>query len=44
VTGVQTCALPILYKIVNSNNEIEYIGETKNPTVRLRHHICKIIT
>jgi predicted GIY-YIG superfamily endonuclease len=30
-----------VYKIVNSNNEIEYIGETKNPTVRLRHHICK---
>ena len=30
-----------VYKIVNSNNEIEYIGETKNPNTRLRNHTCK---
>jgi predicted GIY-YIG superfamily endonuclease len=30
-----------VYKIVNSNNEIEYIGETKNPDTRLRNHTCK---
>jgi len=30
-----------VYKIVNSNNEIEYIGETKNPKTRLRNHTCK---
>jgi predicted GIY-YIG superfamily endonuclease len=30
-----------VYKILNSNNEIEYIGETKNPKTRLRNHTSK---
>ena len=30
-----------VYKIVNSNNEIEYIGETSNIIKRFRVHTCK---
>ena len=31
----------IVYQLVNSKNEIEYIGHTKNPDTRLYNHICK---
>ncbi len=31
----------VVYKLVNTKNEIEYIGHTKNPNTRLRNHVCK---
>ncbi len=31
----------VVYKLVNSKNEIEYIGNTKNPNTRLYNHTCK---
>lgn len=30
----------VVYQLVNSKNEIEYIGHTKNPDTRLRNHTC----
>ena len=30
----------VVYKLVNQENQIEYIGHTKNPKTRLRNHTC----
>lgn len=30
----------VVYQLVNSKNQIEYVGHTKNPNTRLHNHIC----
>jgi len=30
----------VVYQLVNEKDEIEYIGNTKNPNTRLNNHIC----